>query len=501
MLRGARQRLRNWWSGEDDGFDPVAVFRRLYTCERVILLTSCVIVVAAIAGGMLSSNLGPHIKALFSADGFNTGALTRLLRLIGSVTLITCMSYFIYARWLPFLSKALMVAVAMLLLHGSLKNSAGIQARDREARNSPYSTEAARIDWLDKRIAGLQATWKSLTKHEGDPLPDIVVASAELEALKQSADAECHFGKFGRTRGPKCERAEADRRAKSTEVQSLIGAHMSEVQAELPGLQRERATYPEKPREVDAEQEQITAFYSSFGFPGTAEFTKKHDAMIEALTMDLMVMTFLWPSLMALFRIFGAVSANRGEAERRVFECIPEFAEAVASVAAQVVPKSAPEPAHEPAAEVEEKRVGGWGSVVSEPPAQSEEKVLDIVGRDAPVFAEAPVTPMEKIAAKALEKDPERPAGKKARRKTKSKDSVKLWHKERIIARYGRSAMQGDLYADYERWCEDMNLIPEKAGAFGKVLREELEVRSEFTPGRRYKYHDIGLKPYLVAVA
>src|SRR5271166_2977200 len=131
MLSGARRRFMNWWHGEDDGFDPVAIFRRLYTYERVIVLILCALVCAVIMGGMLSSNLAPHFKALFDANGhLNTGELTLCLKLVGSVTLITCLSYFIYARWLPFLSKVLMVAVAALILHGSVKNSAGIQARD-----------------------------------------------------------------------------------------------------------------------------------------------------------------------------------------------------------------------------------------------------------------------------------------------------------------------------------------------------------------------------------
>ena len=204
--------LKRLWTGDDDGFDPVAIFRRLYTFERVLLVSLVVLASAFVMGGMLSSNLAPHFKALYDANGLNTAELTSCLNLSGSVLIITVMSYFIYARWIPLLQKLLMIVVACLVLHGNIKNSAGIQARDREARAAPYSKESERIKYLNERIPGLEATWKDLTEGNGSKLPDVATALAELEARKDSADNECHFGKIGRQRGPKCDDPERERR-------------------------------------------------------------------------------------------------------------------------------------------------------------------------------------------------------------------------------------------------------------------------------------------------
>ena len=482
-----RQRLRDWWSGEDDGFDPVAVFRRLYAYERVILLSVCALLCVAVMGGMLSSNLGPHVKALITAKEFDTGELTRLLRLIGSVTLITCMSYFVYARWLPFLSKTLMVAVAVLLLHGSLKNSAGIQARDREARTAPYSTKAERIKYLDERIKGLKASWKNLTEHKGDAFPDVVVATNELEARKATATDECHFGKFGRTRGPKCEKAESDRKEKATEVQTLTGAHMGEVQAELPGLERERATYPEKPPAVDAEQNEITAFYASSGLPGIGAFTEKHDAMIEAITMDLMVMAFMWPLLMAVFRIFGTISANRGDAEERVrameMTIAANWSADTAAKLEAAAPKEVEKPAYDPFGIYKDK--------------VNHAEVLGIDEPD-PAFVEAPRTVEEAASAEyykaAKAKRPRQPRTPKGEPAPLNESTVVQWFNERCFEAVGRITLSTEAHPDYVQWCKQHNYTAYKVRKFGDILEKQCFVKKQRTNGAT-KYYDIGIRP------
>jgi hypothetical protein len=133
-------------------------------------------------------------------------------------------------------------------------------------------------------------------------------------------------------------------------------------------------------------------------------------------------------------------------------------------------------------------------------PDHSEEAVLGIEGGELPAFAEAPQTIMEHMAAAHLKADPERNFDRKARRKVAHEDSVSLWRKDRTVDRDGREYWQHELYADYEAWCEDVNLIPLKQADFGKLLRQ-MGIKNEFKPSRKYKYYGIGLRPNLRVVA
>jgi hypothetical protein len=131
-------------------------------------------------------------------------------------------------------------------------------------------------------------------------------------------------------------------------------------------------------------------------------------------------------------------------------------------------------------------------------PDHDEEAVLGIEGHELPAFAEAPKTVMEHMAAAHLKADPERNFDRKARRRTKHKDSVKLYFKECTTERDGRPLKHDDFFAHYEQWCSDMNIVPEESRAFGKIVRNELKVESKRSGGR-YTYFGVGLKLRAVA--
>ena len=62
-----------------------------------------------------------------------------------------------------------------------------------------------------------------------------------------------------------------------------------------------------------------------------------------------------------------------------------------------------------------------------------------------------------------------------------------------------RSTGKHELYADYEAWCEDVNVPPVNPTQFGLVLKNELGVEKEGKSGR-VKYLNIGLRPAALRV-
>lgn len=501
MVRRAIEMFRAL-KAERDSIDAVAIFRRLYAWERVALCCAVFVACVLVMGGMFSSNVIPHYLAIFGENGFDSGEFTKSMDVTGSVVLLAVLSLLLMARWLTWTHKALMLGVALLLLHGNLKNSAGIQARAREAKDAPFSQHSSHIAYLKKEIARLEPVWNGLVAQNWAVMPDIAVTASALENLKQSAKEECHYGKPGRERGPICTSKEQERDKKASELQALVILHTKEIQDTLPAFKKELASYgdADKPVETDAELTTSSALYADMGAPAAAAFIVKHDSMIEAITMDAKVLAFLGPSIMGIFWFFGIISANRGEAERRVFECMPDFAEAVAKVAAD---KMEPdhmvrnlEPDAPPAVAKHDPEPVSWYEAY-----EPEESVLDIVGKDAPAFADAPITPMEHLAAATIKADPERPTARRARRKVKSEDSAKLWWRERCVARPGRTTPQHELYADYNRWCMDLNLDPMDARQFGRTLRKEIGLEGYRNKSNNYVYVEIGLKPHLKIVA
>ena len=498
MVKG----LRRWWHGEDDGFDAVETFRRLYTYERVTVLILCVLVCAVIMGGMLSSNLAPHFKALFDADGhLNTGELTSCLMLSGSVFLITFLSYFLYARWLSFPTKALMIVATVLILHGNIKNSAGIQARDHEVKNTPFALHNKEIDTLNAEIPGLLTTWRSL---ESIPsVTDKQVADDEkaLNDARASADFECHFGEFGRTRGPKCDARERERDRQSAELslhqqQAADVKRRSSLEIEIRNKRARLAELGEKFKSVDPEQATVTAFYNDVGATKAAEITSKHDAMIEAITLDLKVVAFLWPALMAIFRVFAAISANRAVAEDRISRLVEDVADNHARIVLGPLSKEEVDRFEDDAPPY----IGGMPKpewLEKTPQDDEPEAVLEVDGRDTATLVENPSTDAERIAAAIIRNDPDRPKKTGARKRVASPDTVPLWYKKRCITRHGRQINQADLYTDYLHFCEETNLTPETQEAFGKMLRNEFKLQHNNKKGGRYQYIGVGLRPNL----
>lgn len=468
------QRIRSWRApnSKAEELGVREVFYRLSTLERVFFVLLCIAACVIIMGGMFSSNVIPHYRAILNDNGsLNSGELTKSLDVTGSVVLLALLSLLLTAKWLPWISKILMIGAALLMFHGNIKNSAGIQARDRIDRNAPYSKTSTRIAYLKERIPGLQETWTNLTEHKWEALPDIAVATTELEARKTAATNECHV------RGPKCAKAETDRKDQAAEVQRLIAMHMDEVQKELPKLKVELAGYGDtsKPVVVDAELETMSALYADAGAPRLASFAAKHDAMIEALTMDVKVIAFLGPAFTAIFWFFGLISASRSVADRRANKLV----QAAAGEDAKIVLSQSP------STPIERMK----------PDSTSPEAVLEIEGKDLPAFAEKPETDAERYATAFLKADKEKPVGKKARtRKDASKDSALLYYDERMLARDGRNIHRKVLRPDYEQWCQARNLTPLSVQAFNDALREERGVEIRKIGGELH-YMNMGLRP------
>jgi len=465
--------MKRWWQRFQDwrnvnvhakrDLDAGEVFYRLAVWQRVLLVILCAAAYVICVQPTFSANVAPHFVAIIGPDGhFNVGELVETLKLSAFVLLLTVST--ILFRVAPGFSSKLGVAVMSLFIgYTTLDNACFMQKQQREVRNDAPRQKADRIARIESEIDNGEKAYKQVPPHDYVMAATVKSAETALENLKKSAEDECHQG-WRDTRGPKCGDLEKRRDAKADEVERLqrnadLTQRATEIEVALSQLRNERKALGAAPESTGAEMEPIPALFARLHFisPEAGQVLTEFKPTTDAITMELTAWFAAPAAIIAIFKMFSFFTCHRGEADRRMIE----VAKTVAKERAKVVLSAIP---HSP--------VNSFPSVME--PDHSEEAVLGIEGEELPEFAHAPVSTAEIIAAAHLKADKERPRERKARRrKAASKDSVRLWVKDRTVPREGRYLKSEVARADYEQFCEAKNLTPVAPQTFGIVIRDE----------------------------
>ena len=411
----------------------------------------------------------------------------------------------------PWTMKPGLIVMAILLANASINNSSKTLQQAADMQVGTLKDKQTRMALLEANKKAALAAWQAIPKHEHVSKARLYSAAQALREVTQSAYDECHKGWSGNTRGPKCEGIEAQRAAQAAKVDALSrDKDLTDQEDEL------RQTFTIIDSKLQAEGAKVDDDLSKVKaapFPQllanihvisqeVAEGASKDQPTLDALTMEFQAWFGAPASVGLVFWIFGLFTGTTTEADKRVAEHMPEIAKgAVESLAAALpnVPLTAVPAASDDTAEAASVERDYIYSQME--PDHSPEAVLGIVGQEMPEILKTPKTKRQIIARAALDNDPDASYERKARRKVASPDSVQLWHKERCTDRDGRALWQKELYDDFVAWCEKMNLKAIKQEAFGKVLREELDISFEKAPSNRYRYSGIGLRPNLRIVA
>jgi len=334
----------------------------------------------------------------------------------------------------------------------------------------------------------------------------VQVASGVVETAKSAMSAECSRSDVKRghvvvVSGPMCQHLQRqleDRLADLKRVSDDRGATatMTSLEFAADGKKRELDALGLPDKEVDTPKvrgialwllnrgliEQSRAMSFSSDMPETA-----------GITYELLAWIFppIWFALM--FRAFGMMVCTKTEAEKLIHETSMQVAADYAERAAaeletdeQPAPKTVEPPVRGPV---------GWGQPK---PEVNHAEVLGIEEPD-PAFVASPQNAEEAIAAEFIKAvKPKREP--RARRLTEGGVSSAIQHfKERAFWQNGMVTNSKTAYPDYERWCEDRNLIPLGIIAYGKALEAHCNVRKERTKGGT-KYHNMGLRPAHIRV-
>jgi hypothetical protein len=501
MWQGWRQRFRDWrtvnaYSKSDLSLGEI--FYRLAWWQRTLLVIGCLAIIYKFQAPVFAMNVGPHIAKLWNADGtFNHAEWSIVENQSAGVFTLAIGALLIGLPKLNIVQRALIIPAMLMAFWMNASNGTETQTMAHDARNSTTIKHNARIDILTQQVADNTAAWQAATKPPKRTTQAMVdfVAKGERDLEKRAHD-ECNQGTFGYTRGPKCGSLEAQHGTKLEELSRIqadkdatdflvgIEAAISADKAELKEL---------GPKVEHADSLSVWTDFLASLHVLTAEQAKtltEFKPVTDTIGAEAFASCMTIPSLIGWVWLWGLFTCHRGEAERRMIENSQAVAEELAKATAAVVQQAA----------IVQPETSRAAERVDEPD-HSEAAVLGIDGDELPRFAEAPQTVMEHMAAAHLKADPERNFDRKARRKIAHEDSVSLWRKERVTARDGRGMWQADLYVDYVRWCDDMNLIPLEQAPFGTLLRAMDGIRAEFMPSRRYKYIDVGLRPNLRVVA
>ena len=516
MWDGWRQRFRDWrtvnaYSKRD--LSVGEIFYRLAWWQRGILVFGCLAIIYKFQAPVFAMNVGPHIAKLWNTDGtFNYAEWSIVENQSAGVLTLAIGALLLGLPKLNIVQRLLIIPAMVLALWMNAGNGTETQTMAHDARNSSAVKHNARVETLTTQIADNTAAWNAAPKPKKRTTQAMVdILDKAAKADEKSAYDECHQGTMGWTRGPKCGELE-QRRDKANEKVAEAQAD-KEATDFLVGIEAAISADKAELKELGPKVEHTdslsvwTEFLASLHIL-TVEQAKtltKFKPVTDTIGAEAFASCMTVPCLIGWVCLFGLFTCHRGEAERRMVEnsqaVAEELAKATAAAAQQVA--AVQTEAHEAKAvlsAVPQAPVVGHDNVMTMEPDHSEEAVLGIEGGELPAFAEAPQTIMEHMAAAHLKADPERNFDRKARRKVAHEDSVSLCRKDRTVDRDRREYWQHELYADYEAWCEDLNLIPLKQANFGKLLRQ-MGVKNEFKPSRKYKYYGIGLRPNLRVVA
>ena len=463
------------------------VFYRLSTGQRALLIFLCTAVYLLYVSGVFTSNVLPHYAAIIGKDGrLNPGELSSALILTGTVIGLTTVPLLLKLP-LSLFSKCGIVLASVFIIFTNVSNGVGTQAGARDARNEAPRQTSDRIARLDREITELNAAFKALPDHAYTTEAIVKTANDQAVTLRKSADEECHRGLLGNTRGPKCASLEQRRDAAQQDLAQVEKDKATtdrrvNIEAELWKAKKEREALGAAPVHVDAEMEVFGGFLSSLGVitPSQAKSLSVNKPVIEAVCMELMAAFLTAPSIMGVFMLFGLFTSTKAEADRRMIEVTQAV---VANAAPAAIAAVSPQP------------IAAIPAPVAVPD-HSPEAILGIVGGEQlPAFAENPETVAEAAAAALLKADPHRKPQRRARKlMAASRESVVLWHKERAYPAQGRKIESRVARADYETWCEELNLTAVNPTVFGLVLRDELNVPKEGKSGR-VRYLNLALRP------
>jgi hypothetical protein len=460
-------------------------FLHLNAAGRVTLVLCAVAAYCLNVQATFGANVLPHLQNVIGPDGhFNMHELTLALYLSGVVLILTLSPLLIWRA--PWVTKPGLVIMAILLANASINNSSKTLKHAADAEIGTLKDKKSRMALLTAQKNAADAAWKRIPQHDHVSAERLASARAEFDQIAHSAQGECN------PRGPKCERLEGQRKTQGDKVDRL--AHDKDLTDQEDDLRRAFTEADAKLQAEGAEVESTEAPVAPFPqllanihiiSRDVAVGWSKDQPTTDALTMEFQAWFGAPASVGFVFWLFGLFTSSKSEVERRLVEVAKEVAEERAKVVLSAVP-------HAPV-----ERVTG---VAQMEPDHSEEAVLGIEGEELPAFAQAPRTIAEANAAAFVKHDPDRNYDRKARTlKEASPDSVRQWFKERIVGRVGRSTKSQDAIADYEAWCEAMNVKPVNPTRFGLVLKNELGVEKEGKSGR-VKYLNIGLRPAALRV-
>ena len=322
-------RVRNWWDRTPDkrGLDVGEVFYRLSGSQRFLLVILCAAAYCLFVGGVFTSNVLPHYKAIINADGsINAGEITSSLTLTAGVLGLTSIPLILKLP-ISLFSKLGIIVTSVFIIASNITNACGTQTRAREARNDAPRQKIERIHRLDAKITGLDAAWRQVPAHEYVTEGQVKSAEKAAEELRKSASDECNTGILRSTRGPKCEGLEKRRDAKLEEAARLqrdkdLTDRASNIEAELYSTKKERDAEGATPDHIDAEMETFTGFLALLHIitPEQGKVLAENKPILEVITMELQAFASRRQPFSGIIWVFGLMTCHRGEADRRMVE-------------------------------------------------------------------------------------------------------------------------------------------------------------------------------------
>ncbi len=462
-------------------------FLHLRPWQRIACIVACGVAYVACIQSTFSANVAPHFMAIWSDGRFNVFELVQTLTLSTLVVVLTASPLLL--RFAPGASKIGVVIASLFIAYVTLDNACKVQEEGRETKLEAPRQKADRIARLDAEIESATKAYQQVPAHEYVLPTTVKAAETALTELKASAYDECHKGTFGMTRGAKCEGLEGKRDAKADEIEKFqrnadLTRRATDIEIELTRLKNERKDLGVVSENAGSILAGLPAFVADMGFPITGNVMAKHHPKIVAACAELVAWIFAPLSVASIFWLFSLLVCEKSEADRHMVKVLGSVAEERAKVALSVVPSAS---------------IQNWTGEEMQPD-QSPAAVLEIEGDDPPAFVRNPQTKTEAVLAGVFRADPDKPKARRARtKKPAHRDSVLLFHKERMLDRPGRSVSSEVALDAYGAFCADRNLAPVPPQTFGRVMTE-LKIEKGKSGGK-IKYLNIDLRPALRVVS
>ena len=242
-LKGWRREAPAVGTPAEVGFET---WYRLKGWQKLLLITLCVLAYVVCVAPTFTSNVLPHIMASVNADGsLNGGEIVQSVYLIGAVILLTMAPLLmLHVSWAQ---AAGLLVMSLFIVYVNINNATGTIGHTRDANADAPRQKIERIARLDSEIENGEKAYKQVPQHDYVLAATVKSAETAMATLKASADAECHSGTFGMTRGPRCSELERKRDAKAEEVERLqqnadLTQRATDIEVALAELRNERKT-------------------------------------------------------------------------------------------------------------------------------------------------------------------------------------------------------------------------------------------------------------------